>query len=358
MFAPTRYLEWARRFYGRVAFDLASSGIPTVPRAELGGPTTRLDDPAGWESLRAAISAHNDVPQREAVAALGTSHALWLAYATLLAPGDDVLVEGPGYEPLWRIAEGVGANVVRFGREPAERFAIDPARIARAMTPRTKLVVVTNLHNPSGVRASDDALRAAAAVAHERGANLLVDEVYAAFETFVDASGVFRGSARKLAPNIVAVSSLTKCYGVGPDRIGWMLAAPDVIARAQDTITASCGMLPLAHAHFGAHVLARVPALAARTRELLAGKRARVAAWMADHPALRWSAPDAGLFGFATRAREGDLTPAIEAGVRDHGVLVAPGAFFGVPNGFRLAWSTDATKLEEGLARLPPVFGL
>src|SRR5258706_2959800 len=154
MFRPTRYLLWARRFYGKVPFDLATSGMTSVTGAELGAPAS-LDDPAGWENLRNAIAHYNDVPASEAIAALGTTHALWLAYATLLAPGDDVLVEAPGYEPLERIAEGIGARVVRFDRVASEGWAIDPARVARAMTPKTRLVVVSNLHKPTGVRASD-----------------------------------------------------------------------------------------------------------------------------------------------------------------------------------------------------------
>src|SRR5579883_1975447 len=120
MFAPTRYLEWARRFYGKVRFDLATSGMPTVPSDAIGLPdAATVDDPAGWGRLREAIATYNDVEPDEAIAALGTTHALWLAYASLTRPGDDVLVESPVYEPLVRIAEGVGARVVPFERDPA-----------------------------------------------------------------------------------------------------------------------------------------------------------------------------------------------------------------------------------------------
>jgi aspartate/methionine/tyrosine aminotransferase len=351
MFGPTRYLEWARRFYGKVRFDLATSGIPTVPTETLGqADPTCLDDATGWTRLRDAIAAYNDVPADEAVAALGTTHALWLAYASLTKPGDEVLVESPAYEPLLRIAEGVGARVVQFERDPAT-FALDPERVARAVTARTRVVAVTNLHNPSGVRASDDALRACARVAEQRSAWLLVDEVYAPFDGLVDEHGVFRRSARRLAPNVVVASSLTKCYGLGPHRIGWMLGRPDAIRLADDAITASCGMLPLPHAHLALHAFSRLGEISTRARTLLGRKRQRVAEW-ARAEGLGWSAPDAGLFGFASVPRAGDLTPAIEAAASDRGVLVAAGSFFGVPSGFRLAWTAPPETLEEGLAAL------
>ncbi len=351
MFGPSRYLAWARRYYGQVECDLATSGIPTARLAELAPPLREIDEPSAWPALREAIAAHNDVPPSDVVPTLGTSHALWLAYLSLASTGDDVLVEAPTYEPLVLAAKSTGARVLRFARETQDRFALDPDRIARSLTARTRVVAVTNLHNPSGVRADDAALRETARLLDARGAFLLVDEVYAAFDDLVDDAGVFRRSARKLGPNVVAVSSLTKCYGLGPHRVGWLLGPAGVVARAEEAITTTSGMLPLAHAHIGLHALSRILNLAERTRALLSGKRSRVGEWIAAQ-SLGWSAPAEGLFGFVTIPDAGDLTPAIELAARDHQVLVAPGGFFGVPNGFRLAWSAPSAALEEGLGRL------
>jgi aspartate/methionine/tyrosine aminotransferase len=358
MYPPTRYLNWARRFYGQVRFDLATSGIPILPASELPRPDpAALGDPvATWSALRRAIATHNEVPQDEAFPALGTTHALWLACASVVAPGDDVLVENPAYEPLVRIAEGAGARVVSFERDPRECFALDPERVAKAMTPRTRLVVVTNLHNPSGVRARDEALRSIARLAEGRGAFLLVDEVYAPFDALIEPSGVFGGSARKLAPNVIAVSSLTKCFGLGQERIGWILAPEEIIARVDDALIASAGHLPRGYACDALGAFGQLPNLAERSRRLLAGKRAKVAAWVASQ-GLWWSAPSEGLFGVVRVPGRGDLTPLIEAAVTDHQVLVAPGSFFGMPDAFRIAWSISAELLDEGLGRLADALG-
>lgn len=358
MFAPTRYLLWARRFYGNVRLDLATSGMPTVPLAELGMPDARtMGDAGGWTTARTAIASYHSVSQNEATLALGTTHAIWLAYAALTSPGDEILVERPAYEPLVRIAEGMGLRVTHFDRVAAERFALDPERVTHALSPRTRVVVVTNLHNPSGVRAPDEVLAAIAAALASRGVALLVDEVYAPFDALVDARGVFHGSARKLGPNVVAIGSLTKCYGLGPQRIGWLLGAPDVVARADDAITASCGLLPLETAHVAVHAFGRIVDLATHARAVLAGKREHVAEWIAKHE-LSWSAPGEGLFGFVIVPGAGDLTAAIETAAREREVLVAPGAFFGIPGGFRLAWSKPLPELDEGLARLAAALGL
>jgi aspartate/methionine/tyrosine aminotransferase len=351
-YAPTRYLTWARQFFGTVTFDLAVSGIPIVSAAELGDPPDR-SDLAGIERFARSIAHYNDVPRAEIVPALGTAHAIWLAYASLVSPGDDVLVESPGYEPLLRAAEGIGARVVRFERRADEGWTLDPDRIARALTLRTRVVAVTNHHNPTGIRTPDDRLRAVAAVCQARGVHLLVDEVYAPFDALTDGGGVFRGSARNLAPNIVCAGSLTKCYGLGPHRIGWMLGPTDVVARAEDVLTATLGNLPLEHANLGAHALERIEALAARARLLVAGRREQVTAWMAARPDLVWSAPSEGLFGLATSTRSGELLPLLEAAAREGGLLVSPGTFFGVPNGVRVSWATlGGAQLAEALTRL------
>ena len=358
MFAPTRYLIWARKFYGQVSFDLATSGIATVPVSETrAGPTEGADDlAASWADLCGLIARHNDVGTGEVLPALGTTHAVWLACAAILSPGDEVLIESPAYEALIRIAEGCGARVRHFAREPGEGFVLDAERIVRAMSEETRLVIVTNLHNPTGVRTGDDLLREVARAVAARGAYLLVDEVYAGFDDLVDAAGIFGRSARRLGANVLAVSSLTKCYGLGPERVGWLLGPEDVIGRAGDALLTSTGHMPRSHLLAARGAFTDLPALAARTRRLLDGKRQRVAAWVTSK-GLTWSAPAAGLFGLVTVPGAPDLTPTIEAAALERQVLVAPGAFFGVPGGFRLAWSIASDRLDEGLHRLGAALG-
>src|SRR4051812_3975777 len=109
MFAPVRYIEWALKFYGKVPFDLASSGIPHCAWSDLGVPEPALDDMNAYARVREALAVYNDVAPAEVVPALGTTHAVFLAYASMLSPGDEVLVEHPGYEPLTNTAAGLGA---------------------------------------------------------------------------------------------------------------------------------------------------------------------------------------------------------------------------------------------------------
>lgn len=358
MFRETRYLAWARRHYtSGAALDLASSGIPSASAEEAFAADANappLDDPSAYARLVQSIADYTHRPVTEVVPALGTTQALFLAYAALLSPGDDLLVESPGYEPLTRIAEGLGARGFTFPREETRGFSIDPEAVAARMTPRTRAVVVSSLHNPSGVRAPDDTLRELARITDARGAYLVVDEVYAPFDGTPSMLAP-RASARNLGPNVVAVSSLTKCYGLGMARIGWLLGPEAITEGARNAALATHGHLPLAHAALAVRAFANLDALGARARAILAGKRALAAAWVQAHAdrGVRWSAPTAGLFGLVTLPPRADLTADIEALIARAGVLVAPGAFFGAKDAFRLAWAaTDPTRFAEGLDRL------
>ena len=350
MFGPTRYITWARKFYGKVPYDLASSGVPIAPWGETGLDAPDIGDLGAYERLPAAIARFNDVPVTDVVPALGTSQALFLAYASLVAPGDEVLVETPGYEPLTRIAEGLGAIVHTFERRADEGFRVMPERVAAAMTPRTRAIVITTLHNPTGVRVSDDEIVELAKIAGAHGAHVIVDEVYAPFD---DLGEVFGRSARKLAPNVIALGSLTKCWGLGLHRVGWLLGPEAVTEAAGAASISSVGHLPLSHAAYGAAAFGAMGALSKRATGLVSGKRALAERWVKSLPNATWSAPASGLFGMVTLPGRGDITARIEENATRSGVLVGAGAFFGAPESFRLSWaSCDAERFAEGLTRL------
>ncbi len=105
--------------------------------------------------------------------------ANYLAMAAVLKPGDDVLIEHPTYELIVDVALQIGANVIRFKRDE-RTFALDLQAVQAALTPQTRLIVVSNLHNPSSALMDAATVRAIGSF----GVRVLVDEVYldAAYE--------------------------------------------------------------------------------------------------------------------------------------------------------------------------------
>src|SRR5580700_6731516 len=222
------YMQWAKT-QSRARFNLATSGVGSFPLAELPSqPALEIngDSTYGYAPLQQAIARKCGVDPDSVVAAAGTSMANHLAMAALIEPGDEVLIEHPAYELLVSAALFLGARVKRFARAAENDFALDPTAIRGALTPQTKLIVLTNLHNPSSVLAPDSVLREVGDLARSVGAHVLIDEVY------LDA--VYTDTPKTsyhLGPEFIVTTSLTKVYGLSGLRCGWILAKPD-LARA------------------------------------------------------------------------------------------------------------------------------
>src|SRR6266704_3078794 len=220
------YMHWSKT-QSRARFNLATSGVAAFPPCELPVDLAKLEingeNSYGYASLQAAIAEHHSVDPECVVEAAGTSMANHLAMAAIIEPGDEVLIEHPAYGPILDVAQYLDAKVKRFSRREENGWAVDVDEIRRAITSGTRLVVITNLHNPTSVLTPDPVLREVGDIARSIGALVLIDEVY------LDA--VYKDTPRTsfhLGHEFVVTSSLTKVYGVSGLRCGWILAQPDL----------------------------------------------------------------------------------------------------------------------------------
>src|SRR5437868_2053634 len=236
------YMHWSKT-QSRARFNLATSGVAPFPLRELPVHLETLEingyDGYGYPPLQKAVATHHGVDPECVVEAAGTSMANHLAMAAILEPGDEVLIEHPAYGPILDVAQYLHANVKRFARTDETGWVVNPGEILRAITPRTRLIVITNLHNPTSALTPDSVLREVGDIARSIGALVLVDEVY------LDA--VFDDTPRTsflLGPEFVVTSSLTKVYGVSGLRCGWILARPD-LARSMRMLNDVFGATPV-----------------------------------------------------------------------------------------------------------------
>lgn len=356
MLPPLSYLAWAREHFAKARFDLATSGLRSVTVDEilsLSGERSPAPDDYGLERrFRDAIAGRYRIPEDHVVPSLGASGGIWLTLATALSRGHEVLVEDPTYEPLHAVAVGLGAIVRRFVRRQADGFALDVDAVLGGVRPQTRVVIVSNPHNPSAAFAGDDTMHELAEKLAARDVLLLVDEAYREL-------AAPRSTAHSLGGNVCAVSSTTKCFGMGWTRAGWALLPPSLVPHATHAVAHTCGHLPPSSFGFGALGLAHADELLARTSERQAGKVELVADFAARHVTdLGWMNPPGRVpFSFFIDRRGGDLLDLIERGVAAEGVLVAPGHFFGYPSGFRLSMTAPLDVLAQGLSRLPSVLG-
>lgn len=342
------YIAWAKH-RPAMPFDLAVSSVLACSVDDLPGARDALafDGSAdlGYPPLVDAIAARYGVRRDAVSTAAGTSGANLQVFTALVSRGDDVLVERPGYEPLAAAVRMLGGNPVPYERRAEDRFALDPDRVRAAMTARTSLIVVTSLHNPSGVLARADALAEVARIAEAAGARVLVDEVY------LDAASGHALSAITLGPAFLITSSLTKAYGLGSLRCGWVVADPPVaeaVRRARDVLDGSGSVVT---ERLGALAFSRLDGLAARGAAHLAANRAAVDAFFASREDLACVPADGGTVAFPRLTDADDAAPLVAA-LAGAGVAVVPGHFFDAPAHFRLGWGGPADGVTQGLAVL------
>ena len=344
------YMEWAKG-HPPATHDLTVSTLLACTVGDLPGAldAVELDGPNenGYSPLVEAIaSRYATTPDRVATAS-GTSGANFLTFAALLRPGDEVVVERPGYDPLLGAPHLLGAVVRRFDRRFEEGYVLDPDRVASALSSRTRLIVLSNPHNPSGVLASPDSLDAVARLAEANGARVLVDEVY------LDASwGAAIGPVANRNDTFISTSSLTKAYGLGGLRCGWAIAPPEVaeaMRRVRDVVDA---VGAFAAERIAALAFEHLDRLAARARGILKPNFDRLRAFVEDRSELEWVRPSAGTVGFPRIRGLSDSLRFVERLRLDHGTGVVPGSFFQAPAHFRIAYGGAGEVLASGLAAL------
>ena len=345
----TPYIEWAK-LSSHAPVSLAASGVPHATVADLG---LSFDDVViagpseyGYEPLIAAIAAKHGVRDACVVTAAGTSMANHLAMAGLVEPGDDVVIERPTYEPMLGVLEYLGARVRRVDRRAERGFALDADDVIAAIGPHTRLVVLANLHNPSGDLTSAQALVDIGAAADRVGARVLVDEVY------LDA--VFDRPERScvhLGPAFVSTSSLTKLYGLSGLRCGWVLADEALATRLWRLNDLYSNVPAFVAEHFALRAFPVLPALLARSRQLLDANRRLVIDFFASRPDLQVTVPAHGTT-VCFRPPDGAADVLCRHLRTRHETAIVPGRFFEAPEYVRLGLCSDPAMTAEGLSRL------
>jgi aspartate/methionine/tyrosine aminotransferase len=345
----SEYMHWAKT-QSRARFNLATSGVAAFPLRELPFDFTKLeihgDNSYGYGPLLRSIAGKHGVDPDCVVEAAGTSMANHLAMAAVIEPGDEVLIEHPAYGPLLDAVRYLDADVKRFRRTEASGYAVDPAEIRRAITPRTRLIVITNLHNPSSVLTPDSVLREVGGLARSVGASVLVDEVY------LDA--VYEGTPRTsfhLGPEFVVTNSLTKVYGLSGLRCGWILAQPELARRMRllNDVYAATAVHPAEILSVAA--FENLDAIRERARRTVEADRARLAGFLERHRAVSAVPTEWGTTAFL-RLESGDAGGFLARLRAEFETSAVPGRFFEMPGHFRIGMGVDCEMFAEGLRRI------
>ena len=346
------YMHWAKT-QRSATYNLAISDVLHYPmkdlevncdELEIHGPTYY-----GYEPLNELLAQKCGAPTDCIAPALGTSMANHLVLAAILDAGDEVLIEQPTYEPILAAAQYLGAKIKRFPRSFANQFQIDVDALKDAVTPKTKLIVLANLHNPSAVLTESNTLFSIREIAASVDAKVLVDEVY--LECLYPQFGE-RISCFHLGPEFIATASLTKAYGLSGLRCGWILAQPELVQRFKRINDLFASVPPHISELLSMIALKKLDRIGTKARTLLDENRAIVNEFFDDQKEKLEVVRSPFGTTFFPKLKRHDAEPFFKMLRENYDTSVVPGRYFEMPEHFRVGIGGATDVLKEGLHRL------
>lgn len=298
---------------------------------------------AGRTDLRRALGARRPEhggDERSSIVTVGSQEALALAVFGLVGAGGEILIPDIGYPAYDTLPRLAGAVPVRT--------RLDLDAVERALTPRTRMLIVGSPSNPTGEVLPAERFAALAELAEERGFWLVSDEVYE--ELWLAAPPQYpRG------PRVLHVGGISKSLALTGMRLGWLVAPPDTIAQLQglhqNLVTCAPSLAQVAALAGFAMPAAELEAVRDEYRRRWAAMRSA----LAGIREVSWREPDGAFYCLADfRARSSDTTALAFDLARRGEVLVVPGEAFGpdAKGWLRLTFASTEEAIREGVARL------
>jgi aspartate aminotransferase len=292
----------------------------------------------------------------EAIFTTGEKHALFNAVQILVDHGDEVILPVPYWVSFKDIIQYAGGKVVFLQTSEAENFRITAEAIEKAMSPRTKAIILNSPSNPAGSNISAEDLERIAHLAHERGIYLLVDECY----VYLNYAGkpVSAGSFTWAKEHMVILGSLSKTYAMTGWRAGYAMAPKPIVAnlsklQSQQTSNATSIVQKAAVA-----ALAGPQDCVAEFRAEFIGLRDYMLQKLAQIPGITCTKPEGAFYVYPNISAylgKGGIRTATELATRllhEGHVVTVPGEAFGTGEHIRLSYPVTRESIDEGTKRM------
>jgi aspartate aminotransferase len=332
----------------------------------------RYSPTPGLPELREAVAAKTardsgyQVSADQVLITNGGKQALYEAFATLLDPGDEVLLPAPywtTYPESIRLAGGVPVEVLT---DEQSGYLVSVGQLEAATTPRTRLLVFVSPSNPTGAVYPPEAVEAIGRWAAEKGLWVVTDEIY---EHLVYGAARFSSmpvSVPELADRCVVVNGVAKTYAMTGWRVGWLLGPKDVVRAAGNLQShATSNVANVSQAAALAAVRGDLSAVA-MMREAFDRRRQTIVRMLGDIPGVTCPEPLGafyaypslkGLLGKELRGRRPSSSAELcELALDEVEVAMVPGEAFGTPGYARLSYALGDDDLVEGVTRLHKLF--
>lgn len=350
-----------------VEFNLSESGVTPLQVNDLiDGEmnaeellSTRLGYPAagGTQVLRERIAEFHGAGPENIRVTNGSSEANFMIFWSLLEKGDRAAIMLPNYMQTWGLSRHFTGSADAFRLllrrdERAQHWALDTEGLRRAVTSKTKIILITNPNNPTGSVLSEAEMDTVVAAADRVGAWIVSDEVYRGAEVDGPISPSFWGRY----PKVLVTSGLSKAFGLPGLRTGWVVGPPKVVAKLEsyhDYLTLTPSMLSDRLASI-AMKRSRRDTLLARTRSIIRSQLPIVEQWIdGHHGLLSYARPKASAVALIRYGLRIPSTRLFDRLRIEKSVLITPGSHFGLSGPFfRVAYGYDAQHARRGLARI------
>lgn len=268
----------------------------------------------------------------------GGEEGIYCALRTLLSPGDHVIAFTPGYQSLETLSRAIGADVTLLELKPQKQWQLSLEDIARAFRPNTKLVLLTNPHNPTGTVLSKETLAGIVDLARQRQSYIFCDEIYRFLELDEEQRPPSIADHYELG---IALSGMAKPFGMSGLRIGWLATQDKSLLEkiaAYKVYTSICNSAP-------SEVLAFI---ALRAKEFILQRNMQIiqhnlrlldAFFTRQKAKLRWIRPQSGTVAFVELLLPIDVDAFADRLLKETGILIMPGTIFDYPgNYFRIGF--------------------
>jgi aspartate/methionine/tyrosine aminotransferase len=339
----TRYNLAFSNIYGLTMEEYQKYAGFTLPKNFDLGPNAQY----GASELKETLSVMYNCSAENIVTTTGASEANFLVFSSCLSQGSDFIVEQPGYQPMWLTPEMLGARRINWPRMFEHKFRVDSETLSSLITEKTKLVVLTNLHNPSGVVTNQKTIKTIAEIAEEHGAYVLVDEI------FLDGSFTSQPSCFGI-PNVIVTSSATKIYGIGGLHTGWIIAPQEITMLCQKLKAHSTGAASYTSEIMTAQILSTArDDLRNRFQKRAKTNLEILKKWMNQHHEFfEWIEPDGGIVCFPKYKMDIPSVDLCKYLFETQKILVNPGAFFNLDGFIRVSYGCDERMLQKALDAL------
>jgi aspartate/methionine/tyrosine aminotransferase len=352
-FEPFQYMRYAKRLEYADGIFMAGSGM-NKPRRD------KLQFKESDFSLDSLCSNYGDprnlawladkygTTGEHVVLTAGSSEANFLVYCAALSAGDKVIVETPGYPQFSSLASMIGAEVLWLPRHLENGFEPDIEEFKKLLDENVRLVVLTNLHNPSMARMPQELMQEIVKLSAENDTLVLVDEVY--IDHLKPGDG--DASAFSLGDNVVVTSSLTKVYGLSGLRFGWAVGPAKLMNTMLDLIDIVDPELPTVTQNMANRALQNLGRLRPIARRLHEQNWPIVKEWADARPDVEYFHPPGGITVWLRMTDIEETGNLATIARNDYGVLVVPGEYFQSPGWLRIGYKIEPTAVREGLSRL------